>query len=217
MSKSLYYNTVSSQLLSILQQLMQAEEFKPFRLVGGTSLSLQLGHRISIDIDLFTDYNYKSVDFDTIDSHLRKNYNYIDTTNITEVGMGKSYFVGNSADECIKLDIYYTDTYIRSAIEKDGIRLAALEDIIAMKIEVIYRCGRKKDFWDIHELLEKYTIEEMLELHKERYPYSHNRKEILTQLIKFDNADEDFDPVCLKNKYWEVIKLDLFEIIEPLL
>lgn len=50
----LYYNTVNELLKQILLTLMSAEVFAPFRLVGGTALSLQLGHRMSIDIDLFT-------------------------------------------------------------------------------------------------------------------------------------------------------------------
>ena len=63
MAKSLYYNTVSPLLLSTLQDLMNTSVFDDFRLVGGTSLSLQLGHRQSVDIDLFTDCIYESVDF----------------------------------------------------------------------------------------------------------------------------------------------------------
>ncbi|MBN2788135.1 MAG: nucleotidyl transferase AbiEii/AbiGii toxin family protein [Paludibacteraceae bacterium] len=217
MPKILFYNTISPLLLATLKKLMQAEELKSFRLVGGTSLSLQLGHRESVDIDLFTDAAYNSVDFKAIDLFLRNNYTYVDTSNTAIIGMGKSYYVGESANECIKLDLYYTDTYIRPAIEKEGLRLASIEEIIAMKIEVVSRGGRKKDFWDIHELLEKFTLDKMLQLHEERYPYNHNRQEILTQFIKFEDADTDFDPICLKHKYWEIIKLDLVEIIAPLL
>ena len=51
----LYWNTVSALLKDSLLLLMQAEELNEFRLVGGTALSLQLGHRMSVDIDLFTD------------------------------------------------------------------------------------------------------------------------------------------------------------------
>ena len=57
----LHYNSVSENLLGILKKLMSSEVFKDFRLVGGTSLSLQRGHRKSIDIDLFTDIDYGSM------------------------------------------------------------------------------------------------------------------------------------------------------------
>ena len=62
MPKKLHYNTVSPLLRDILSQLMELPEFAPFCLVGGTSLSLQLGHRISIDIDLFTEAPYGTLD-----------------------------------------------------------------------------------------------------------------------------------------------------------
>lgn len=49
----LYWNTISDILKEILLATMNAPEFDAFRLVGGTSLSLQIGHRMSVDIDLF--------------------------------------------------------------------------------------------------------------------------------------------------------------------
>ena len=91
---------------------MNVSAFDEFRLVGGTSLSLQLGHRQSVDIDLFTDRLYGSVDFNVIDDHLRKQYAYVDTFETEVVGIGKSYYIGTSKDECIKLDLFYTDPFI---------------------------------------------------------------------------------------------------------
>jgi len=207
----MYYSTISSLLLSTLQDLMKTSAFDDFRLVGGTSLSLQLGHRQSIDIDLFTDCMYETVDFNAIDDFLRKNYAYVDTFKTDLVGMGKSYYIGNSKNECIKLDLFYTDLFIRPFLVVDGLRLASLEEIAAMKIDVVSRIGRKKDFWDIHELMDIFSIEDMLHLHEERYPYSHDKQEILLNFSNFKNADTDFDPVCLRKKYWEIIKLDLVE------
>lgn len=60
-----------------LIKLMSCEELSQFRLVGGTALSLQLGHRISVDIDLFTDAPYESVDFAKIDSLLNAMFPYV--------------------------------------------------------------------------------------------------------------------------------------------
>jgi len=214
MSKSLYYDSVCSFLLSTLQDLMKTSVFNDFRLVGGTSLSLQLGHRQSVDIDLFTDSLYDSVDFKAIDDYLRKSYAYVDTSETVVVGMGKSYYIGNSKDECIKLDLFYTDPFIRPFLLIDGLRLASLEEIAAMKIDVVSRSGRKKDFWDIHELMEIYSIEKMLHLHEERYPYSHDKQKIIYNFSNFENADSDFDPICLQKKYWEIIKLDLIEAVK---
>lgn len=213
MAKSLHYNTVSSLLLSTLRDLMTVSVFNDFLLVGGTSLSLQLGHRQSVDIDLFTDSLYGTADFKAIDKYLKKHYTYVDTFETDIVGLGKSYYIGSSVNECIKLDLFYTDKFIRPYIQVDGLRLATLQEIAAMKIDVVSRGGRKKDFWDIHELMETFSIEEMLHLHEERYPYSHDRQEIITKFTDFVNADTDFDPICLRKKYWEIIKLDLIEAV----
>lgn len=69
----LHYNTVSPLLHEILGDLMIANEFTDFRVVGGTALSLHRGHRMSVDIDLFTDSDYGTVDFDAIDNFYAKN------------------------------------------------------------------------------------------------------------------------------------------------
>ena len=193
---------------------MASEVFSSFRLVGGTALSLQLGHRESVDIDLFTDIEYGTVDFESIDKYIRTNFSYVDTIDSEIVGFGKSYYIGESKNQSIKLDLFYTDHFIRKPLLTDGIRLADIDDIVAMKIDVVSRRARKKDFWDIHELLEHYSIDQMLELHEERYPYGHNKKEILANFSSFEQADTDFDPICLKGKYWEVIKLDILEALE---
>jgi hypothetical protein len=70
----MHWKTVNPLLRESLLQLMQADEFKVFRLVGGTALSLQIGHRLSIDIDLFTDEDYVSIDFDILENYLMANF-----------------------------------------------------------------------------------------------------------------------------------------------
>ncbi|QQT56178.1 nucleotidyl transferase AbiEii/AbiGii toxin family protein [Sphingobacterium multivorum] len=209
----LYYNTVNDLLRDTLLTLMKADVFSTFRLVGGTALSLHLGHRESVDIDLFSDVPYGSLDFASIDNYLKDTFSYVDHLSNITPAMGKSYTIGNDKNNSVKLDVFYADPFIQELIEEDNIRLASIEEIIAMKIDVIQRGGRKKDFWDLHELLDKYSISQMVALHEERYPFSHDEKTILINLINFENADNDFDPVCLKGKYWEFIKADFEEVI----
>ena len=209
----LYLNTVSDLLLTTLQVLMSTDVFSSFRLVGGTSLSLQLGHRASVDIDMFTDTEYGSIDFSRIEAALRDKFAYIDSLQGDIIGMGKSYYVGDNSSELVKLDLFYTDLYVFPLIEADGMRLASMEEIIAMKLDVIGRGGRKKDFWDLHELLKKYSIDQMIDFYMQRYPYNHSREELLAGLSNFAGAEDDFTPICYKDKIWEIIKLDFEEIL----
>lgn len=209
----LYYATVNDLLKNSLISLMTTKEFDSFRLVGGTSLSLQLGHRISIDIDLFTDAPYGSIDFEVLESSLERTFPFVDHFSNLLPAMGKSYSVGTDQHNTVKLDIFYTDSFIQPAVIEDDIRMASTEEIIAMKIDVVQRGGRKKDFWDLHELLPKYSINEMLALHKLRYEYNHDRELILKNFINFAKADEDFEPICLRGKYWEFIKEDIEDAV----
>lgn len=95
MGSELHYNSINQQLLSILKTLMAAKEFNAFSLIGGTALSLQRGHRESIDIDLFSDAPYDSIDFGAIYAFLCNTFSYVDTNDYKVVGLGKSYYIGN--------------------------------------------------------------------------------------------------------------------------
>ncbi|MCK9448560.1 MAG: nucleotidyl transferase AbiEii/AbiGii toxin family protein [Bacteroidales bacterium] len=210
----LYFNTVSISLKQVLIRLMNAEEFSDFRLVGGTALSLQLGHRISVDIDLFTDVDYGSIDFEKIEKYLKSSFSYVDFFSNSPAPLGTSYLIGKTKDNAIKLDVFYTDSFIHDIVHtNENIRLATIGEIIAMKIDVIQRGGRKKDFWDLHELIDKYNLKEMLSLHQQRYPYNHNEQLIIKNFLDFTIADADFNPNCLKGKYWEFIKEDIIDFI----
>ncbi|MFT4015853.1 MAG: nucleotidyl transferase AbiEii/AbiGii toxin family protein [Agriterribacter sp.] len=213
MKDRLHWHTVTPLLQLTLIELMKEPLFKPFRLVGGTSLSLQKGHRKSEDIDLFTEKPYGSLNFDSIDKWLRKNYTYVSHLLPGPIGMGLSYLIGNSPRDAVKLDMFYTDEFIRPAFVKEHIRFANIEDIIAMKIDIIQRKARKKDFWDIHALLDEYTVKQMIALHKEKYTYAHDEKLIIQNFTNFLQANDDLDPICLLQKHWEVIRYEIAEAV----
>ncbi len=212
--KKLYWNTVAPILKEVLQDSIDETVFKPFRLVGGTALSLQLGHRMSVDIDLFTDSEYGSIDFKAIKEFLELKYPFCVSRSLENVSFGTNFVVGNSITDCVKIDLYYTDEFIEKPIVIENIRMATTNEIIAMKLDVVLRGGRKKDFWDLHYFLDKANLDDMILLFQKRYPYSDNFNKIRKQLINFDVADTDFEPICLMEKSWEIIKLDFYEFVE---
>lgn len=214
--KKLQYQTIKPILQTTLRKLMSIAEFQPFTLVGGTSLSLRYGHRMSDDIDLFTDAEYGSIDFRELQNIIRQEFEYCQGDCGDNISFGTSYIIGNSSVDCVKLDLYYTDSFIKPIEHIDDIRIAAVEDIIAMKIDVISRGGRKKDFWDLHLLHDKFSINQMLSIYAERYPYGSTLDECIAGLTNFDIADNDPDPICLKNKIWQLIKLDFYNWISAM-
>ena len=111
----LHYETVSSDLLSILKKMQSLPELAAFRLVGGTSLALQIGHRISKDIDLFTD---KSFVIPELQKTLSKTFNSFEV-----LWSNKNGFVSNIDN--IKVDFFdWHIPFLKDAIKEDGICLA---------------------------------------------------------------------------------------------
>jgi len=210
----LRYNTISEPLKTALQTIILAPVFNAFRLVGGTALSLQKGHRVSVDIDLFSDVSYGSIDFKAIDRFIEKTFPYSAHFSDLDPAIGKSYSIGKNRNEVVKLDVFYTDKFIQPPLIEDGIRMATPEEIIAMKMDVVQRGGRKKDFWDLHLLLNWFDVNAMLLLHEKRYPYTHDKRVILKNLTDFTFAENDFNPICLLGKHWVFIKEDIIEAVE---
>ena len=207
----LYFNTVSQILKEVLEEIMIDDLFLSYRLVGGTSLSLQFGHRMSVDIDLFTDSDFGCMDYNLFYDYFFNKYPFVKYGRLENVAFGTYFQVGYSLENSVKVDIYYTDKFIFDELKIENIRMASDKEIIAMKLDVILRGGRKKDFWDLHFFLDKYTIDEMISFFNARYPYNDAENNIKNQIIYFDNADSDVDPICLLNKNWEFIKLDFYD------
>lgn len=111
--------------------------FGCFRLVGGTNLALRFNHRISTDIDLFTDAEYGSLDFSQFENWLKNNFSYyVCTDNSDSVVMGRTYYVGNCKENAIKLDLMYeNDKFLFDKDLNNNIPFADIREIAVMKME----------------------------------------------------------------------------------
>lgn len=159
---NLFYNTISEKMKEVLLQLMQMPELSNFRLVGGTSLSLQLGHRKSVDIDLFTD---KNADFNAISEAIKNNFN--DILLIHNLANGQTWSLDN-----VKVDIYdWKVPFLHLPIVCDEIRLASLEEIAAYKFESISNRRSEKDFRDLAEILKHLSFQQILTAFRQRYSF----------------------------------------------
>jgi hypothetical protein len=178
---------------------MALQELQSFYLVGGTALSLLFGHRISVDIDLFC---INEFDQEALKAALQK-----------EFGLQFAYEGGFSKFgifcliDGIKTDIVrYPHPIICQTQEENQIRLYNPSDIAAMKIQAILGRGRKKDFWDIAELLNHFTLKEIIEFHSQKFPSQQLLISIPQAVSYFADADESDDPISLKGQTWERVK-----------
>jgi len=87
-----------------------------------------------VDIDLFTDVPYGSIDFKKIDEFIDNTFPFHDHSSGLNPAMGKSYTIGIDKGHAIKLDVFYTDLFIQPALLVDAIRLTTIEEIIAKSI-----------------------------------------------------------------------------------
>lgn len=214
----LHTETITPALLDTLRKLMSTEVFKDFCLVGGTALSLQRGHRRSIDIDLFTDIAYPEIDTKNIKQYLESNFPiHTGTESLNETAIGYSIFIGNENHNSIKLDLFYTEPFIFPKLNYEGIRLADEKEIAAMKMLAIGSpIKRQKDFWDIHEMLKDYSLEEMIHWGLQRNEYSLTEEDILNGFEMIDQIEESPEGIDTlhKHEYWELKVMDLKEEIK---
>lgn len=175
-------NSVSPPLLNLLLDLQANPLFADYFLVGGTALALQLGHRMSVDIDLFTkgDINKDEIR-DFFNEEYRGRYLIVNTQNtILQI----------SVDD-IKVDfVKHNYDLIENIKSEDGIRYLGLKDIAAMKLMAVANRGdQAKDFIDIYFLLKHIPLRDMFEYYKKKYNQS-DVCMIKRSLIYFDDVDE---------------------------
>ena len=213
----LHYNAISPILMDALTKLMQEKAFDSFRLVGGTALALQQGHRVSVDIDLFTDVEYGSMNLQEIADSIQRVFPHVEgLEKLRTDAPGYTLYCGENDSETVKVDLFYTDPFLFPPIIDGILRIADARDIAAMKILAISNASRGKDYWDLHELLNQFSLNEMLNLAEERFPYTIDRNEIISKLVSV--PIEMFDPsiVSLKGDFWEFVAEDIKEAAQKL-
>lgn len=195
----LHIETVESGTFSLLKQLQNIPELTDFYLVGGTALSLKYGHRISIDLDLF---GHQEFDKEKIVTALEKEFKDDFAYEGNPVNWAVFGYIRN-----IKVDIIkYKHPVIAPVETLDSIRMYSTEDIIAMKLNAILGRGKKKDLWDIYELLHHYSLQQMIELHSKKYPSQQLLISIPQALTYFEDAENSEEPVSLKGQTWDSVK-----------
>jgi predicted nucleotidyltransferase component of viral defense system len=195
----LQQDAVEPATLELLKRICAPGAFENFALGGGTNLALRLGHRLSVDLDFFTNTPYQnSAIFQAITTGFPS----------AELLFEQNQTMMFSIDQ-IKVDfILYPFKWLFPFETIDGARLITLHDIIPMKLQAISNRFAKKDFWDIAFLLNIFSLSEMLEIFTSKFPQI-DIGYIIHSLTNFDDAEMEQQPVTLLPKTWEEIKFEL--------
>lgn len=189
---------------------MGITSLEPFCLVGGTALSLKYGHRSSIDLDLFY---HEKFDSEVIEDELKYTFGENYYTEGGHRNFGIFCYINK-----VKVDIvYFPHKPIAPFEESESIRFYSSADIAAMKIQAILGRGKKKDFWDLHELLKHHSLQQIMDWHKQKYPNQMLAISIPNALTYFTDADESETPVSFKKQTWEMVKKDISRTVSEYL
>ncbi len=195
----LYLQTVAPHLLKIIRAVSAAPFFEQFRLVGGTALSLHLGHRQSVDADFFS-----SQDFD-LDGAIQELSSIL--PGFLVLKMSTHGFAG--IHQGVKIDLYtWGVSFLLPPIQEEGIRLADLPDVASLKLEAIINRKEEKDFRDVHALLQKFTLGELLGFFKDRYPH-YSPRMVTDHLLAVRHVERDKSIKLVKEISWEEVESEL--------
>lgn len=178
---------------------MDLPSLQPFSLVGGTALALKYGHRSSIDLDLFC---HKDFDHLSIENELRNTFGKDFNFEGGHKQLGIFCFIRK-----IKIDIIrYPHLPIGADEIVSGIRMYSSDDISAMKIQAILGRARKKDFWDLEELLNHFSLQQIMDWHKLKYPSQMLAISIPNAITYFTEAEDSETPISFKGQTWSKVK-----------
>jgi predicted nucleotidyltransferase component of viral defense system len=196
----LHLSTVDPSIYGLLQKIFNTEFIKNnFALAGGTSLALQIGHRKSIDLDIFSTHQFDVKELEIILSG-GSDYTFNYSGNNTRMLFGNI--------NGIKCDFVHEPAPVLEPFLVDnGVNYFSVRDIAAMKLHTICGRGKKKDFFDVYALLQFYSREKLIEWFTQKY----NQDQLIflwRSIMYFEDAenDPDIDGYAPFTKNWEEIK-----------
>lgn len=167
-----------------------------FYIAGGTALALQLGHRESVDIDLFS-----GEPFD------------VERIAQTVTGMGGAVSSAERGtvhaiiNEVRVSFLEYPYPLLETLLKFRSVNMAAISDIACMKAVAISQRGDKKDFYDMYEILKTVTPHELKKLYLQKYTAVRvNCYHTLKSFFYFDEANAQPDPISLNGTTWDEVK-----------
>lgn len=200
----LHLQTIHPDTLELLRKLSLLPELSQMRLVGGTALALQYGHRQSIDLDFFGEMT------NAPDEIINKMSEFGDCVVLNNQKSILQLVVSGVKVDVVDYSLY---KWIDSPVCENGLKLASVQDIAAMKINAIEGRGSRKDFIDVYMLLKKYSLDEILGFYKQKYPnYSIFRA--LLSLTFFEDAERESMPIMLIDDSWEQMKNNILSVVE---
>ena len=196
--------TVEPDTLELLKKLATQQELQETRLVGGTALALQYGHRQSVDLDFF---GHLPEDREALLDVIRS------VGNVTVLNRSKAILQTVINDVKVDFVDYSRYPWIDEPIVEDGFTLASDKDIAAMKVNAIIGRGTRKDFIDLYVLLQHYSLTEILDFYRQKYPEFSEYRALLS-MTYFDDAEMQDMPRMFITTPWDTMKSAIIKAVK---
>ena len=201
----LHLETIEPKTLELLRKLQSLSIFENSRRVGGTALALQLGHRKSIDLDIFGKIA-------ATPEEIQETCSEVGSLEISKTSKNINiYWVDGIKVDCVN----YPYEWLEECRVLDGVRLASISDIAAMKISAIINRGTKKDFIDLHFLLKAMSLNHILDLYDQKYTDG-SRFIAIKSMTYFEDAESDPMPYMFEDVTWEDVKKSIIAAVQKL-
>lgn len=200
----LFWNTITENMRQVLHHFSHTGMGARFYLAGGTALSLQIGHRRSVDLDFFS----PTEDIPTSRPRLEESLTPFQPT-LADSSWGNLVYLVNG----VRVGFYgYGFPLVTNLVESEDARLASIEDIALMKLDTLLSRAARKDFYDLYFICQQIPLRTLLDLAPLKYASIRDfEAQTVKRLVYFENAEADPDPVFIQPVSWASVKTFFFQ------
>lgn len=196
----IYWNTVTPAMREIMDAFSKMPLANEFYLAGGTALALQLGHRLSVDLDYFSQ---TQSDIPALAEPLRltlKDFSPV----LSDSAWGNLVFLASD----VRVGFYgYGYDLVRPLLQTEAGRLASVEDIALMKMDALLARASRKDFYDLYTICQTIPLRDLLELAPQKYPSVRDfEAQVVKHMAYFERAERETPPQMIKAVDWDTVK-----------
>ena len=174
---------------------------RSFYLAGGTALAIQIGHRVSKDLDWFSSKN-RLGPFERMSIR-----NDLSSTESFSVDMEQDSMMYCRLLETEISFVYQHHPLVRPILHAEGLPIASITDIGLMKLAAINSRGTRRDFIDLYCLRHYISLDRLLALAATKYADRPSFLPIAARaLTYFDDAERQPMPVMLKPVQWKDVR-----------
>lgn len=198
--QAVHWNTVTPAMREIMSAFAETPLANEFYLAGGTALALQLGHRLSVDLDYFSQ---TQSDIPALAEPLRRALKDFAPV-LSDSSWGNLVFLAGD----VRVGFYgYGYDLVRPLNQTEAGRLASMQDIALMKMDALLARASRKDFYDLYFIGKRISLREVFDLAPQKYPSVRDfEAQVVKHMVYFERAEQETPPQMIEALEWDAVK-----------